>query len=178
MLSSRSRLQPHDPANNPCSNSGGITNHEMTMEPTPLLSVDELLDHAYEIFLELAADNLSPEQIECFNAEFEERGALGDSAPEANCTSRSVSVCSTKMKSLIVCSPACCCPAIRTIGSARSSGRVAESPTNHHSSISRINLLFRFGSPRVCCSQHLVCAAGSCSCTTWSLSKTTRSWVS
>ena len=52
------------------------------MEPTQLLSVDELLDHAYEIFLELAADNLSPEQIECFNAEFEERGALGDTAPE------------------------------------------------------------------------------------------------
>ena len=52
------------------------------MEPTQLLSVDELLDHAYESFLELAADNLSPEQIECFNAEFEERGALGDSAPE------------------------------------------------------------------------------------------------
>ena len=52
------------------------------MEPTQLLSVDDLLDHAYEIFLELAADNLSPEQIECFNAEFEERGALGDTAPE------------------------------------------------------------------------------------------------
>ena len=52
------------------------------MEPTQLLSVDELLDHAYEIFLELAADNLSAEQIECFNAEFEARGVLGDSAPE------------------------------------------------------------------------------------------------
>ncbi len=52
------------------------------MEPTQLLSVDELLDHAYEIFLELAADNLSAEQIECFNAEFEERGALGDTTPE------------------------------------------------------------------------------------------------
>ncbi len=52
------------------------------MEPTQLLSVDDLLDHAYEIFLELAADNLNPEQIECFNAEFEERGALGDTVPE------------------------------------------------------------------------------------------------
>ncbi len=52
------------------------------MEQTPLLSVDELLDHAYEIFLELAADNLSAEQIECFNREFEERGALGDTTPE------------------------------------------------------------------------------------------------
>ncbi len=60
----------------------GFTDNEMIMEQTPLLSVDELLDHAYEIFLELAADNLSAEQIECFNAEFEERGALGDSTPE------------------------------------------------------------------------------------------------
>ena len=54
------------------------------MDQQPLLSVDELLDHAYEIFLELAADNLSQEQIECFNNEFEERGALGDTAPEAD----------------------------------------------------------------------------------------------
>jgi len=60
----------------------GFTDHEKTMESPQLLSVDELLDHAYEIFLELAADNLSAEQIECFNAEFEERGALGDSTPE------------------------------------------------------------------------------------------------
>jgi uncharacterized protein len=60
----------------------GFTDNEMIMEQTQLLSVDELLDHAYEIFLELAADNLSAEQIECFNAEFEERGALGDSTPE------------------------------------------------------------------------------------------------
>ncbi len=52
------------------------------MEPNALLSVDELLDHAYEIFLELAADNLSQEQIALFNAEFEQRGALGDSPPE------------------------------------------------------------------------------------------------
>ena len=30
----------------------------------------------------MAADNLSAEQIECFNREFEERGALGDTTPE------------------------------------------------------------------------------------------------
>ena len=54
------------------------------MDQQPLLSVDELLDQAYEIFLELAADNLSQEQIECFNNEFEERGALGDTEPEAD----------------------------------------------------------------------------------------------
>ena len=48
----------------------------ITMEPIALLSVDELLDHAYEIFLELAADNLSEAQIALYNAEFEERGAL------------------------------------------------------------------------------------------------------
>lgn len=54
------------------------------MENQELMSVDELLDHAYEIFLELAADNLSPEQITRFNEEFEERGALGDSEPDAD----------------------------------------------------------------------------------------------
>lgn len=54
------------------------------MQDTPLLSTDELLDHAYEIFLELAADNLSQEQIALFNAEFETRGALGDSEPDAD----------------------------------------------------------------------------------------------
>ncbi len=52
------------------------------MQAENLLSVDELLDHAYEIFLELASDNLSQEQIACFNDEFESRGALGDSTPE------------------------------------------------------------------------------------------------
>ncbi len=55
----------------------------MDQQQAPL-SVDELIDHAYEIFLELAADNLSQEQIACFNNEFEERGALGDSQPEAD----------------------------------------------------------------------------------------------
>lgn len=54
------------------------------MQESPELSVDTLLEHAYEIFLELAADNLSQEQIALFNAEFEARGALGDSEPEAD----------------------------------------------------------------------------------------------
>lgn len=54
------------------------------MEPIALLSVDELLDHAYDIFLELAADNLSEAQIALYNAEFEQRGALGDSVPESD----------------------------------------------------------------------------------------------
>lgn len=50
--------------------------------PVELIEVDELLDHAYEIFLELASDNLSEEQIALFNAEFADRGALGDSTPD------------------------------------------------------------------------------------------------
>ena len=40
------------------------------------LEIDDLLDHAYEIFLELASDNLSEAQIALFNAEFADRGAL------------------------------------------------------------------------------------------------------
>ena len=50
--------------------------------PVELLEIDDLLDHAYEIFLELASDNLSEEQITLFNAEFADRGALGDSTPD------------------------------------------------------------------------------------------------
>lgn len=36
---------------------------------------DELIDNAYDIFLELASDNLDPADIILFNLQFEERGA-------------------------------------------------------------------------------------------------------
>ncbi len=38
------------------------------------LNEDETLDQAYDIFLELAADNLDPADILLFNLQFEERG--------------------------------------------------------------------------------------------------------
>lgn len=36
---------------------------------------DELIDNAYDIFLELASDNLDPADIILFNLQFEDRGA-------------------------------------------------------------------------------------------------------
>ncbi|QIQ21615.1 HI1450 family dsDNA-mimic protein [Zophobihabitans entericus] len=39
------------------------------------LSDDEVIDTAYDIFLELAPDNLEPADIILFNLQFEERGA-------------------------------------------------------------------------------------------------------
>lgn len=39
------------------------------------LSEEEALDQAYDIFLELAPDNLDPADIILFNLQFEERGA-------------------------------------------------------------------------------------------------------
>lgn len=39
------------------------------------LNEDETLDQAYDIFLELAGDNLNPSDIVLFNLQFEELGA-------------------------------------------------------------------------------------------------------
>ncbi|SQI39921.1 dsDNA-mimic protein [Leminorella richardii] len=39
------------------------------------LDDDETLDQAYDIFLELAPDNLDPADVLLFNLQFEERGA-------------------------------------------------------------------------------------------------------
>ncbi|BEH72706.1 dsDNA-mimic protein [Edwardsiella tarda] len=39
------------------------------------LSEEETLDQAYDIFLELAADNLDPADVLLFNLQFEQRGA-------------------------------------------------------------------------------------------------------
>ncbi|GKX56175.1 UPF0263 protein YciU [Leminorella grimontii] len=48
------------------------------------LDEDETLDQAYDIFLELAPDNLDPADVLLFNLQFEERGAaeLHDPSPE------------------------------------------------------------------------------------------------
>lgn len=48
------------------------------------LSEDETLDQAYDIFLELAADNLDPADIILFNLQFEERGAAELFSPAAD----------------------------------------------------------------------------------------------
>lgn len=45
---------------------------------------DTLIDQAYELFLELAADNLDEAALNRFNLEFPERGGLGDCEPEAD----------------------------------------------------------------------------------------------
>lgn len=45
-------------------------------------SFEELLDHAYEIFLELAVDNLNQADIDRFNAEFDDAGVLEHIAPD------------------------------------------------------------------------------------------------
>lgn len=48
------------------------------------LTDDETLEQAYDIFLELAADNLDPADVLLFNLQFEQRGAaeLHDPAPD------------------------------------------------------------------------------------------------
>ena len=46
--------------------------------------LDVLIDQAYELFLELAADNLDEATLNRFNQEFPERGGLGDCEPEAD----------------------------------------------------------------------------------------------
>ncbi|AGO15712.1 dsDNA-mimic protein [Glaesserella parasuis ZJ0906] len=40
------------------------------------LSPDEAIELAYDIFLEMASDNLEPADILLFNLQFEERGAV------------------------------------------------------------------------------------------------------
>lgn len=45
------------------------------MTPPELMTEEETLDQAYDIFLMLAADNLDPADVLLFNLQFEERGA-------------------------------------------------------------------------------------------------------
>ncbi|EFB1788627.1 DUF440 family protein [Escherichia coli] len=59
----------------------------MDMDLNNRLTEDETLEQAYDIFLELAADNLDPADVLLFNLQFEERGGaeLFD-APRDKCT--------------------------------------------------------------------------------------------
>lgn len=49
----------------------------MDMDLNNRLTEDETLEQAYDIFLELAADNLDPADVLLFNLQFEERGGAG-----------------------------------------------------------------------------------------------------
>lgn len=51
------------------------------MELNNRLTEDETLEQAYDIFLELAADNLEPADIILFNLQFEQRGGAELFAP-------------------------------------------------------------------------------------------------
>lgn len=57
----------------------------MDMDLNNRLTEDETLEQAYDIFLELAADNLDPADVLLFNLQFEERGGaeLFDPAEES-----------------------------------------------------------------------------------------------
>ncbi|UJF17773.1 HI1450 family dsDNA-mimic protein [Vibrio sp. SS-MA-C1-2] len=45
------------------------------MDNEQLLSVDDVIDTAYDIFLEMAPDNLEPADVILFTAQFDDRGA-------------------------------------------------------------------------------------------------------
>lgn len=47
-----------------------------------LFSVEEVANQAYEIFLEMAPDNLSEQDIDLFNEYIEENGFIEDSDPD------------------------------------------------------------------------------------------------
>jgi len=49
------------------------------------LTEDETLEQAYDIFLELAGDNLDPADILIFNLQFEERGGAELYDPAEDC---------------------------------------------------------------------------------------------
>ena len=44
---------------------------------TELISYDDVIEVAYDIFLEMAADNLEPADVILFTTQFEDRGAAG-----------------------------------------------------------------------------------------------------
>ena len=54
----------------------------MTDSQQSYLTDQQLLDSAFEIFLQLAADNLTPQHITCFNQQFEQYGYLALYTPE------------------------------------------------------------------------------------------------
>ncbi len=59
-----------------CSNSGNfVFRRPVNMSATELLTLDEAIDNAYDIFLELASDNLAPEDMLILGGNFEDTGA-------------------------------------------------------------------------------------------------------
>ncbi|CAK8740882.1 hypothetical protein SODG_004359 [Sodalis praecaptivus] len=63
------------------------------------LTDDETLEAAYDIFLELAQDNLDPADILLFNLQFEQRGRQSCLTPQRRGMSRWISI------STPICSP-------------------------------------------------------------------------
>lgn len=49
-----------------------------------LWTIEEATDHAYNVFLELAPDNLSEQDIELFNEHREELGFIEESSPDTS----------------------------------------------------------------------------------------------
>jgi uncharacterized protein YciU (UPF0263 family) len=97
-------------------------------------SVEELLDTALELFMELASDNLPEQEIVRFNQEFNDRGLLAETDPaddwaadvgfevsDADYAEIWVGLATNK-KSTSTCLPACCSPAASTRSSATSNG--------------------------------------------------------
>lgn len=54
------------------------------MASPELMTTDALVDQAYELFLELASDNLDEQTLNLFNEQFAEHGGLGDCDPESD----------------------------------------------------------------------------------------------
>ena len=57
----------------------------MEMDLNNRLTEDETLEQAYDIFLELAVDNLDPADVILFNLQFEERGGAAFIDPAEDC---------------------------------------------------------------------------------------------
>lgn len=52
------------------------------MDLSETTSTDTLIDQAYALFLEVAADNLDEQTLDLFNQQFAEHGGVGDCEPE------------------------------------------------------------------------------------------------
>lgn len=107
----------------------------MDMDLNNRLTEDETLEQAYDIFLELAADNLDPADILLFNLQFEERGGAELFDPAEDWQEHvdfdlnpdfllkwSLVWRTVKMAKLTIFSPAFCCVAKKITNSVISSG--------------------------------------------------------
>lgn len=107
----------------------------MDMDLNNRLTEDETLEQAYDIFLELAVDNLDPADVILFNLQFEERGGaeLFDRRLTGKSTLISISTLTFLLKSLLAWPmkmaaklttflPVCCYAVKKTTSSAISCG--------------------------------------------------------